>query len=89
MRIVVISDTHGNYVALGTLPGDVLIHCGDMCNSFKRKSKGFADIDAWFRQQQFHLHFDGLTNESLKTSAFGAYCCSDESDVDESISAVS
>ena len=29
MRLVVISDTHGDHEQLGVLDGDVLVHCGD------------------------------------------------------------
>ena len=45
MRIVIVSDTHGLHDELGTLEGDLLIHCGDFENT--------ASIDAWFATQRF------------------------------------
>lgn len=54
MRIVFISDTHGKHRELGTLQGDVLVHCGDFCHGFMNDGHALADIDDWFGEQQFH-----------------------------------
>jgi Icc-related predicted phosphoesterase len=53
MRIVIISDTHGNHDELGTLYGDVLIHCGDMCNAFNQNDQDIVNLDNWFGKQNF------------------------------------
>lgn len=53
MRLVIISDTHGKHEELGTLEGDVLIHCGDACNGFKRDPREVDRLDNWFGRQQF------------------------------------
>lgn len=53
MKIVIISDTHGNHNQLGPLCGDVLIHCGDMENLFNRDDQALQKIDHWFGQQHF------------------------------------
>ena len=55
MRLVVVSDTHGGHEKLGTLEGDVLIHCGDFCNGFHREPGDVENIDAWFAKQRFDL----------------------------------
>ena len=55
MRIVIISDTHGKQDDLGTLEGDVLIHCGDACNGFERDPADADRLDAWFGRQQFDV----------------------------------
>jgi Icc-related predicted phosphoesterase len=54
MRIVVVSDTHGKHEELGTLYGDVLIHCGDMFNAFSQEPQSILDLDNWFGRQKFH-----------------------------------
>jgi Icc-related predicted phosphoesterase len=53
LRIVLISDTHGKHEELGTLSGDVLIHCGDFCDGFENDGAHIAAIDAWFLRQDF------------------------------------
>lgn len=55
MRLVFISDTHGKHAQLGTLSGDVLIHCGDFCDGFKNDGHSLAEIDDWFNKQHFDL----------------------------------
>ncbi|MEM7438287.1 MAG: metallophosphatase domain-containing protein [Pseudomonadota bacterium] len=59
MRIVVISDTHGQHRKLGTLRGDVLIHAGDMESLFAPENGAWQldDIDDWFGQQDFDRIF--------------------------------
>jgi Icc-related predicted phosphoesterase len=57
MRIVVISDTHGKHDELGLLYGDVLIHCGDMCNAFGQNVQDIANLDNWFGKQKFQRIF--------------------------------
>ena len=52
-RVTVISDTHGRHDDLDLPPGDLLIHCGDMCNLFDRTPGQLAAIDAWFGRQKF------------------------------------
>ena len=53
MKLVIISDTHGHHEALGTLSGDVLIHCGDMESLFNKDVCAIANMDNWFGRQQF------------------------------------
>jgi len=53
MDLTIISDTHGRHEELGTLCGEVLIHCGDMFNIFSRHKDEFARMDDWFAQQDF------------------------------------
>jgi Icc-related predicted phosphoesterase len=55
MRVVVIGDTHGKHEELGTLEGDVLIHCGDFCDGFARDPTDVGSIDAWFARQRFDV----------------------------------
>jgi hypothetical protein len=42
MKLVIISDSHGRHEDLGTLHGDLLIHCGDSGNGFIRRGD---DVD--------------------------------------------
>lgn len=53
MRIVIVSDTHGSHEELGTLSGDVLIHCGDFCDGFNPNRSDIDNTDRWFAKQQF------------------------------------
>ncbi len=55
MRLVIISDTHGQHRKLGRLHGDVLIHCGDIAMGSRRHDSGIAALDAWFGEQDFRL----------------------------------
>ena len=55
MRIVVVSDTHGQHEGLGVLEGDVLIHCGDFERAFVREDDILDRVDAWFARQRFDL----------------------------------
>lgn len=53
MRVVFTSDTHGKHAQLGTLHGDVLIHCGDFCNGLDNDGHSIAELDEWFARQDF------------------------------------
>lgn len=53
MRLVLISDTHAVHEELGSLSGDVLIHCGDFCDGFHEDEDDLSNIDRWFGQQEF------------------------------------
>ena len=53
MKLVIISDSHGRHEDLGTLRGDLLIHCGDSGNGFTRHADDVDRLDAWFGQQRF------------------------------------
>ena len=53
MRIVIISDTHGNHEELGELSGDILIHCGDFCDGFHVDEDDLFRIDRWFGSLNF------------------------------------
>ena len=55
MRIVVIGDTHGKHEDLGILEGDVLIHCGDFCDGFRKDPGDVGNVDAWFAKQRFEI----------------------------------
>jgi Icc-related predicted phosphoesterase len=53
LKIVVVSDTHGQHERLGILSGDVLIHCGDFGVGDRNGQKSIADLDSWFSRQRF------------------------------------
>ncbi len=53
MKLVIISDSHGRHEDLGTLRGDLLIHCGDSGNGFTRHADDVDRLDTWFGQQRF------------------------------------
>jgi len=53
MRLVIVSDTHSRHEELGTLAGDVLIHCGDGLNAFAPASDALQKLDDWFGRQAF------------------------------------
>lgn len=54
MKLILISDTHGQHSQLGKLPpGDVLIHCGDVCGRSDEAS--VKDFATWFENQP-HKH---------------------------------
>ncbi len=55
MRLVVVSDTHEKHDELGVLERDVLIHCGDVCDGFRKDPEAVESIDAWFGRQRFDL----------------------------------
>ena len=55
MNIAIISDTHGEHEKLGTLSGEVLIHCGDMFNLFSPGDDDVERMDEWFGKQDFEL----------------------------------
>lgn len=55
MKVVIISDTHGQHEDLGQLNGDVLIHCGDMCADFSDDPGELERIDEWFGRHDFDL----------------------------------
>lgn len=53
MKIVIISDTHGEHAKLGRLSGDVLIHCGDFALGDVDQAAVLSDLDRWFAAQDF------------------------------------
>lgn len=53
VRIVVVSDTHGEQEELGTLEGDVLIHCGDFEDLFTDDPGVLDRVDVWLARQRF------------------------------------
>ena len=55
MKLTIISDTHNEHEKLGTLSGEVLLHCGDMFNPFSPEDDDVERMDAWFGQQKFDL----------------------------------
>lgn len=55
MKLVIIADTHCQHEALGTLAGDVLIHCGDLFDLTCEPDDALAQIDDWFARQDFKL----------------------------------
>lgn len=55
MRIVVVSDTHTQHEELGNVTADVLIHCGDGCNGFRRDPADVDRLDDWFSRQRVDL----------------------------------
>jgi Icc-related predicted phosphoesterase len=55
MRIVIVSDTHTRHEELGIVTADVLIHCGDGCDGFRRDPADVDRLDDWFSKQQVDL----------------------------------
>jgi Icc-related predicted phosphoesterase len=55
MRIVVVSDTHAQHEELGIVTADVLIHCGDGCDGFRRDPADVDRLDEWFSRQRVAL----------------------------------
>lgn len=55
MRIVVVSDTHAQHEELGIVTADVLIHCGDGCDGFRRDPAHVDRLDDWFSRQRVGL----------------------------------
>ncbi|MEM6604460.1 MAG: metallophosphoesterase [Pseudomonadota bacterium] len=57
MQLTIIADTHGDHEALGSMSGEVLIHCGDVLNLFNEPWNDLVleRIDAWFGRQEFDL----------------------------------
>jgi predicted phosphodiesterase len=55
MKIVIVSDTHGQHDSLGELEGDVLIHCGDFCLDQAKADADLDSLDRWFARQRFRL----------------------------------
>jgi Icc-related predicted phosphoesterase len=53
--LVIVSDTHTRHQQLDALHGDVLLHCGDMCNGFEPDARDLESIDRWFARQEFEL----------------------------------
>jgi Icc-related predicted phosphoesterase len=53
VRLVIVSDTHARHEELGRLRGDVLIHCGDGCDGFRRDPRDLERLDEWFGRQEF------------------------------------
>lgn len=51
MKIVAISDTHGQHAGLKLPPGDILIHAGDV--SSRGKPHEIQDFVNWFAQQDY------------------------------------
>ena len=49
MRLVIISDTHTMHEELGSLSGDVLIHCGDFCDGFHVHEDDLLTLTAGLR----------------------------------------
>lgn len=55
MKVTIISDTHNQHEALGTLSGDVLVHCGDMFSFQDWNREHLHRLDSWFSHQDFDL----------------------------------
>lgn len=69
MKIVCLSDTHGDHAAVSLPAGDVLVHAGDM--TAHGTLDEFADFLAWFSAQAFahHLIVAGNHDTSLEANA--------------------
>lgn len=51
MRIIAISDTHGVFPDVNTIPtGDVFVHCGDICKDFNNTFKDAEQQYAWAKE---------------------------------------
>lgn len=51
MQLTLISDTHGNHNQLQLESGDILVHCGDICN--RGTEYEVLQFINWFREQPF------------------------------------
>ena len=51
MKITFISDTHGQQEELHLIKGDILVHCGDICN--RGSEFEVLQFINWFREQPF------------------------------------
>jgi Icc-related predicted phosphoesterase len=73
MKVVIIGDTHNRHRELGTLHGDILIHCGDICDVFQSRDRELESIDHWFSKQQFSktLCIGGNHDHPLQRRAAG------------------
>lgn len=70
MKIVIISDTHGQHAELGALEGDVLIHCGDFTFGRQRQAQATDALDAWFARCNFqHILCTGGNHDFLADEA--------------------
>lgn len=62
VRFVVISDTHGEHRRIKIMPkGDCLIHCGDICGNYNKKSDvlgQFQDFLDWL--EELHADFSEI-----------------------------
>jgi Icc-related predicted phosphoesterase len=66
MKVVVISDTHGDHAKLSGLSGDVLVHCGDFSLGHNGAHEVLEDLDAWFGLQPFkHILCTGGNHDFL------------------------
>ncbi len=77
IKLTIISDTHMRHNELGTLKGDVLIHCGDMFDLFENRPDDIENVDAWFGRQDFDIilciggnHDRALEDRGDKTTPF-------------------
>ena len=52
MRLVFVSDTHGQHEEHGVLEADLLVHCGDLCGGARRGEEEIARLDDWFSRQR-------------------------------------
>ena len=95
MRLVVVSDTHGKQEELGSLEGDVLIHCGDFCDGFRRDPRDLERVDVWFASQRFELvlcvagNHDFAVEDRIKSGKpvfRNAVCLQDEAHVHRGVS---
>lgn len=70
MRLVALSDTHGQHSQVKVPDGDVLIHCGDFCK-YGRLDE-FKDFIAWMEAQPHRYkvftagNHDGIVEENLE-----------------------
>lgn len=71
MKLIIISDTHGEHDSLGKLSGDVLIHCGDIGIGSKPTIDQVLHLDHWFGAQDFKLKMciGGNHDFALQSSA--------------------
>jgi len=53
MKIVFISDTHGQHDLIDLPPGDLLIHGGDFANSREMPIGEYTSFERWWREQKF------------------------------------
>jgi len=66
MKIIVVSDTHQAHSVLGTLEGNVLIHCGDFSIDGRHEELEIKALDQWFSKQRFeHILCTGGNHDFL------------------------
>ena len=69
VRIVCISDTHGQHTKLSVPDGDVLVHAGDF-TAFGDRPKEVVDFNQWLGEQHLRKHHNILKRQLMHVAGF-------------------